>query len=242
VAIKLDKTALVKNLVKRHKLTPHLERAIAGGDFEWSFDYRPKIGDDAFHPSGHCLPSAYELWQMTQNDEVELFSPGLYKTFMVGHFWHQYLQHICLEKLHFCEADSIERRGVRRWGDGPFHYASGSGDIAPCVIPGYGECVVDFKTMGTHDFKRNGMPEWCRYKYEAQANIYMDFFDQERALIVCILKDSPHDFKEFEFHRNDALIEAIYDKWELVSHWLDEGVIPTEEPEPELTFKGPVSG
>jgi hypothetical protein len=47
-------------------------------------------------------------------------------------------------------------------------------------------------------------------------NIYMDFFDYDRALILAINKDTPHDFKEFEFRRNQPLIDVIYDKWKFV--------------------------
>lgn len=242
MAIKLDKTALVKNLVKRHKLTPHIERSIAEGEFEWDYHFLPKVGDDAFHPSAHCMPSAVELWTSITQPEYKPYPSSLVKTFQVGHFFHQYLQWIVHRRLKFCDWESVERRGTKRWAEGPYGWATGHGDLAPCDIPGYGEYVVDFKTMGSHDFKRNGMPDWCAAKYEAQINIYMDFFKLDKALIVCINKDSPHDLKEFEFRRNDSLIEAIYDKWKLVHHWLDENIVPVEEPEPVLELMGPVNG
>lgn len=242
MAIKLDKSAIVKNLVQRHKLVPHIERAIGQGEFEWEYKFEPKQDDDAFHPSGHCIPSAYDLWLGITNPEPRAYGTGLIKAFQVGHWWHQYLQWIIRDRLSFCDNSAIERRGVRRWTDGPYGWATGAGDIAPCDIPGHGEWLIDIKTMGSHDFKRNGLPGWCAAKYEAQINIYMDFFDLDRALIVCVLKDSPHDLKEFAFERNDELITQIYDKWELVSSWLNESVTPIPEPEPELKLLGPVHG
>lgn len=259
MAIKLDKTKLVRNLAARHKLVPHLERVIGEGDFEWSYNYVPKAGDDGWHPSGDCTPSLHQLYWKAVDPTPEQISSSLYKTFQVGHFWHAYLQHLVLHKLEFCNEDAIERRGLRGWGEmgtkeaevryfshfkdpmlwRPHHYATGSGDIAPCDIPGHGKYIVDFKTMGSHDFKPMQMPDWCAAKYECQINIYMDFFDEERGLILCIQKDSPHDMKEFEFERNQPLIDAIYQKWELVSHCIKEGIEPPVDEDVPLPLRGP---
>lgn len=180
---------------------------------------------------------------------------ALNKTFLVGHFWHQLLQKAVLD-LGLAEPSAIERRGIRGWGEGelkidptngmqimvepgipwhtfkPLHWATGAGDVAPCSIPGHGDYVVDFKTMSSHQFKSNGLPDWCKDKYEAQINIYLDFFDLEKGLIIPIQKDSPHDLREVEFVRNQPLIDAIYQKWEFVSILLDEGI------EPELDSDG----
>jgi len=68
----------------------------------------------------------------------------------------------------------------------------------------------------------------------------MDFFDLEKGLIVAIQKDAPHDMKEFEFVRNQPLIDAIYHKWNIVSQCLDEGVEPPKEEVIELPVSGAV--
>jgi hypothetical protein len=256
MALKLDKSKLVRNLAAKTKLIPHLDKFIKEhGDFAWHYDYSPKEGDDGWHPSGDCTPSLNELYWKAKEPTKEDFGASLIKTFQVGHFWHQYLQE-CVLYLGFAGGGDIERRGIQGWGElvnretpphlnaprdffQPFHYATGSGDVAPCQVPGHGEYVVDFKTMGTHDFKRNGMPDWCKDKYEAQINIYMDFFELDKALIVCILKDTPHDMKEFSFTRNQPLIDAIYQKWDLVSHCLVEGIEPPQDEVIELPFRGP---
>lgn len=258
MAIKLDKTNLVRTLAVKNKLVPHLERVIGEGDFEWEYIYKPKEGDDAWHPSGHCTPTLNELYWIAKDPQKEKFGPGLYKTFQVGHFWHQWLQYIVEKKLEFAGPDDIERRGLKGWGAmgtkqaevryfdhfedpvlwRPFHWVTGSGDIAPCDIPGYGEFVVDFKTMGSHDYKKPHLPDWCAAKYECQINVYMDFFNLDKGLIVAILKDSPHEMKEFTFERNQPLIDALYQKWELVSHCLDEGIEPPVDEEIALPLRG----
>jgi len=240
MAIKLDKTKMVRNLAANHKLVPHIEKELGKGDFVWQYDYQPKQGDDAWHPSGDCTPSLNELYWKAKDPQPQDFGSALYKTFQVGHFWHQYLQWIVEKKLHFAKPEDIERKGKKRWGEGAFHWATGSGDIAPCTIPESGEYCVDFKTMNGFDFKRQGVPNWCADKYECQINIYMDFFDLEKGLIVDIQKDAPHDMKEFEFVRNQPLIDAIYHKWNIVSQCLDEGVEPPKEEVIELPVSGAV--
>jgi hypothetical protein len=240
VAIKLKSSPFVKNLIKGHKLANHIDKVIGEGEFEWSAKFKPKVGDDAFHPSGDCLPSAYALYSKAVDmDEGKPHPASLLKTFTVGHFWHHYIQHIVVERLAFADWSDIERKAKSRWGDGPFHWASGAADIAPCRIPVHGDYLVDIKTMGSHDFKQSGLPNWCAPKYEAQVNIYMDWFDLEKTIILCVSKDSPHDFKEFEFHRNQPLIDAIYSKWKLVSDCIDQGVAPPEDYEIPLPLVGP---
>lgn len=253
----VDLNKVVKSLGQKYKLVPHLDMAIGQGDWPWEFKYEPKLVDDAWHPSSDCTPSLRELYLKAKGlSEEQAVPTSLRKTFMVGHFWHQYLQWIVQHHLSFAKADHIERRGYRWWGTVldachptvplditplPYHWATGSGDIAPCSIPGHGDFVVDFKTQHARTFHQNGLPDWAADKYEAQINIYMDFFNLERGLIVCTEKDSPHDMKEYEYHRNQELIDRIYAKWQLVSHCLDEGIEPpVDEPFP-LPFTGPVS-
>lgn len=270
MAIKIDRTAFATTLASKAKLVPHLERAIGEGDFVWQFEYEPKKGDDAWHPSGDCTPSLHELWlKATGKLEGRPFTASSYKNFMVGHFWHAYLQWIVEKKLEFCGPEAIERKGSRVWateyadcnmdcGDThklgckalatkqkPYHWATGSGDIAPVDIPSHGEFLVDFKTMNTREYAKctatKKLPGWCADKYECQANIYMDFFDTERTLILAIDKNTPHDMMEFEFHRNQELIDAIYAKWELVSQCLDEGIEIPEGEDIYLPTTGPVT-
>lgn len=240
LAIKLDQSKLVRNLVAKNKYVVHLDKALEK-EFTWGAQFEPKEGDDAFHPSGDCTPSVYALWlKATGQMEEEKIGSGLRKTFAVGHFWHAYLQHVTVEILEFADWDAIERRGETRWGEGPFHWATGSGDIAPATLPGHGDYLIDFKTMNSFDFRRNDMPDWTADKWECQTNIYMDWFDLERAIIVGIQKDSPHDMKEFEFRRNQPLIDAIYKKWKLVGACIAEGIEPPEDETVELPLQGAI--
>lgn len=260
-----------KNLVKRHKLVGYLDRYLSKEVTDFKFEYKPKEADDAWHPSGHCTdpPEAlynYATTYLSGNFTTKEWGVEMLKTFLVGHFWHQLLQKAVLD-LGFAQPEHIEVRGSRVWGktvgflnihpglEGdpaqksltgigePFHWATGAGDVAPCSIPKYGDYVVDFKTMGGYQFKTAGIPEFFAEKYEAQINIYMDFFDLEKGLIVAIQKDSPHEMKEFEFERNQELIDVIYDKWQFVSECLDEGEPPTrlDNDAFQLPFTGPIA-
>lgn len=265
MAIKLPKSKGYTKAFTKTKLGYILDKEIAKGDFLWQFDYKPKLEDNAWHPSGHCIPTLHELYTYAVDRPiVEEWPEGEYpkniksrpieaplgKIFQVGHFWHQYLQEICI-RSGLCDIDHVERRGFKAWGQAyttdksedfvykPFHWVTGSADICPLDIPGHGPYLIDFKTMGSHQFRGNKPHELTLEKWECQLNVYMDFFDMERAMIVGINKDAPHDFKEFEFERNDKLIETLYMKWKLVSECLDEGVSPPEDEFVELTFTGP---
>lgn len=247
MAIKLNKSNLVKNLVNRYKLVPLIENYIdKEGDFEWSTEFKPKEGDDAFHPSGDCLPSLYDLyWMAKETGTHGAVSTSLRKSFGVGHYWHAYLQEI-VTRAGWADESAIERRGTKIWkvrssDEGeeplPYHWATGAGDIAPIEIPTW-KGIVDIKTMNSFDFKRNALPEWAKYKYIAQLNMYMDFFEEEEGMIFAVNKDSPHDFKEFMVRRDQQLIDSIYRKWKFVGEALDANYEPTEKDELEfqLTF------
>lgn len=241
-----------KNLVKRHKLAPYLDRYLGTEVENFQFVYEPKIEDDAWHPSGHCTPPVTALYDIAKSvidgtHERKQWDVGMLKTFLVGHFWHQLLQKAVVD-LELATPDAIERRGITMWGKcgdphgvktpRPFHWATGAGDVAPCSLPGFDDYVVDYKTMSAHQFKTSGIPDWAAHKYEAQINIYMDFFEIDQGLILAICKDTPHEFKEFEFERNQPLIDAIYDKWEFVSECLDLGEAPSELDDDAFSLEG----
>lgn len=262
--IKLDKTQVTKNLGKKYKYVPFLEKAISDFDDEWQFVYQEKEQDEYWHPSGHCIPDATELYAIATEDAApEPISGSLRKIFQVGHFWHQWLQYITLHKLEFCTSEAIERRVIRSW-DGkevakvaiaeeglsavdrkpaPYHAVIGSGDVAPLETPGW-TGIVDYKTMNTSSFAQQRIPSYFDAKYECQINIYMDLFDQGEAIILPINKDTC-EFKEYLYERNQPLIDIIYEKWEFVSACISAGIAPTIDDdklfdlEPFLT--GPVS-
>jgi hypothetical protein len=244
--LKLDKTQITKNLGKKYKYVPFLEKAIAEFEDEWQFVYQEKEHDQYWHPSGHCLPSVQELYVIaSEGAERETISGSLRKTFQVGHFWHQWLQFITLHKLGFCDADAIERRAMRAWGErevarvginehgltaegwkpASYHAVLGSGDVAPLKAPNW-TGIVDYKTMNSNSFAQQRIPERFNAKYECQINIYMDLFDQGEAIILPINKDTG-EFKEFLYERNQPLIDTIYEKWEFVSACISAESAPT---------------
>src|SRR5690348_16993139 len=123
MAIKINTSKFVRNLVKGHKLAPHIDKSIGEGEFEWEAKFEVKQGDDAFHPSGDCIPSVYSLYKGILNKEHNPPSGSLRKTFQVGHFWHAYIQWIVVERLEFCSWDEVECKHETRWKDGPYGWA-----------------------------------------------------------------------------------------------------------------------
>jgi hypothetical protein len=240
-----------KDLSPKYKLVPKLDKAIGEFDEEWTFHYEPKEHDLYWHPSGHCMPVASALYDLAQErlnpdpeqDKENRRKFGKYGP--VGHFWHQFLQHIMV-RYEMVDPDAIERSAFKGWPHGeypnwtpghvpksvesyvPFHACTGSADVAPWTYKSH-DYIVDFKTMGSRNFQAVTPSEMFANKYECQMNIYMDFFDYDRALIVGINKDTPHDFKEYEFRRNQPLIDVIYDKWKFVADCLQHSERPDKD-------------
>lgn len=230
-----------KDLSPKYKLAPKLEKAIRDFDEEWGFKYEPKEHDLFWHPSGHCVPLASELFDLAHdrlNDvpgDLE-FKRKMAKYGQVGHFWHQFLQHIMV-RYEMVDASAIERqasKGIngRPWIlstlPKPYELVIGNADVAPWNYKGH-DYIVDFKTMASRSFQQVTIPYDFAVKYECQMNIYMDFFDYDRALILAVNKDTPHDFKEFEYRRNQPLIDMIYAKWKFVAECLEDDERPDAE-------------
>lgn len=240
---KIDMSKLNYKMGKRYKLVPLLEKAIVNhAEDEWQFTYQEKLRDHHWHPSGHCLlpPSQLFLIATDAPREYEPISNSLRKTYQVGHYWHQWLQYLCVT-ADICRRDDVERHEVWKYGEGPYESVSGSADICPLRLgEWYGG--VDFKTMNQEQYEKPEFSEYFGQKYECQMNIYMHLFDVDNWLIFCINKNNG-EFKEYEYIRNQPLIDVILDKFEFVSEAVRNGdVITTLDDEDwlDLPFIGPV--
>ena len=235
-------------------LVNQLDEAFKRFDGPFIFEYESKKSDFGWHPSGDCLPRVSVLWANAYSalhpDEsvaVRKDLRHLNKIFMVGHYWHQIIQHIIV-KEGWAQESSIESVGYRLWDneglsttywrptntphDDPedlraFHYVRGQGDVAPLVMPTWNG-LVDIKTMNADDFKRGLSQSRFANKYLAQINIYMDLFDLDQAMILAVDKGSSA-FAEYTFVRDQKLIDQIYAKWQRVGTLLDNNQKPTPE-------------
>ena len=247
------KSKFAKNITK-DILAPHLDIYFSKEVTDFTFALEPKKKDDAWHPSGDCTPSVTELYAMALERQAGRSGSRVSKAFPVGHFWHQLLQKAVVD-LGFATPEAIERRGMKVWAEDnswgptpsaklatpkPFHWSTGMGDVAPLTVPNQPPMVLDFKTMSNAQFGKpeTPMPGWIAQKYEAQINIYMDYFDYNHAMILAVQKDTPHGFKEFIYERNQDLIDAVYDKWYFVSECLDNEAGPDEEDDKEYSLEG----
>jgi len=239
-----------RTLAKKYEVIPYLENFLSKEIQGFKFEYEPKLRDQGWHPSGHCLTPPSALLQYAQGGYLEdrKTTANQQKIYAVGHFWHQLLQHAAVQ-VGIATPDAIEKRGIKAWGEkGPsiyshtewggvqaedWCYATGSGDIAPCVTDNW-TGVLDFKTMSAAQFRSPTIPEWAAGKYEAQINIYMDFFDCDSGIILSVCKDTPHDMREFKFERNQNLIDAIYEKWRYVSEVYHSGRYLGPDKQPEI--------
>src|ERR1700756_2412778 len=89
MAMKFDKSKLVKNLAKKQYLGHLLDAEFGRFEEKFTFDYEPKGEDDAWHPSSDCTPGVVHLYEKAAGlTERKPHPPSLVKTFMVGHYWH----------------------------------------------------------------------------------------------------------------------------------------------------------
>lgn len=216
-------TNFIKDLAKKEILVPHINNYLARADFPTAFDIEirtSKEPDDAFHPSSDCHPCECELYaKFSGLAEKQELTATSHKNFFVGHFWHGLLQDVLCNRLEFCQPDDVEKE--LRWQDYKW-WARGFADIAKCDVPGKGSYLVDFKTMNSYSFQKPSLDLLA--KWQLQVACYMAWDNRvESAIIVGIQKDTPHEFKEFVFHRDDSLLEPIYDKWTKVKEALDQG-------------------
>jgi hypothetical protein len=228
-------------------------------EYRWTFTMEPKIGDDAWHPSGSCTPTVRELWETATGVAKERpLTVSLKKTFGVGHYYHQWIQTILRDKLKWCTSENVERRGGRHWDPNPefhchdywdspkaawglfqseerdecgqrgllkpapYHWATGSADVAPLKLVDGTLVLFDIKSISSTDARSDAPPARYVDKWECQASIYMDWFPEcEEAIFFGVSKDSPHGFREWVFKPNPDLVDAIYKKWMFVSEALD---------------------
>ena len=238
-------------------LAGRLDEAFKRFEGPFSFVYEAKKSDYGWHPSGDCLPSVTKLWEKAnaalspqEGAPVGKDLRHLNKVFMVGHYWHQIIQHIIVQEQ-WAQPSAIENIAYRCWNESanfartyivdehhkdapvdpdsaqealPFHYVRGQGDVAPLTVGGWSG-LVDIKTMNPSDFKGGLAQSRFSKKYTAQINIYMDLFDLDQAMILAVDKGSSA-FAEYTFVRDDTLIDEIYRKWERVSELLVSGEAP----------------
>lgn len=208
----------IKDLAKKEILVPHINNYLARADFPDKFDVEirtSKEPDDAFHPSSDCYPCECELYaKFSGQAEKQVLTSTSHKNFFVGHFWHGLLQDILCERLEFCEKDDVEKE--LRYLHGEW-WARGFADIAKCDVPGKGSYLIDFKTMNSYSFQKPS--EDLLRKWQLQVSCYMAWDNRvESAIIIGIQKDTPHEFKEFIFHRDDSILDDVYKKWTNVSN------------------------
>lgn len=206
----------IKDLAKKEILVPYINNYLARADFPEKFDIEIRTGkepDDAFHPSSDCYPCECDLYaKRTGKAEPQELTATSHKNFFVGHFWHGILQNIICDQLGFCDSNDVEKE--LRFLD-PNWWARGFADIAKCDIPGKGSYLIDFKTMNSFSYQKPN--DDLLAKWYLQVSCYMAWDNRvDSAIIIGIQKDTPHEFKEFVFHRNDEILEPIYDKWSRV--------------------------
>jgi hypothetical protein len=248
------RVGFLKEMARQEKLVPHLNSW-----FLKSKEGLPEIRlpvslfkehDDAFHPSGDCVPCARTLYAARCGHALATETDsGREKTFANGHMWHALIYHVVVEGLGFSDWDHVEQEwrlqrispdldiqaapfGPAQSGKDPIAewWARGHIDMSQVKIPGHDEpFLVDVKTMNSRHFKLDTPPEPYWSKYKAQIAMYLDWADLDTAILLAVEMDSGYKFKEIEIGRNDDLVHSIYEKWDRVAEAQRAGSPPEHD-------------
>jgi hypothetical protein len=185
-----------------------------------------KPDDGRFHPSSDCFTPVHELWMGKKGRLIrEPISPALRRTFDCGHMWHRYIQNILID-MGLVSSEDVERYVIHnvhtKHGTAE---CAGTMDLAKVSIPGHGDWLVDIKTMNKPMFEQ-GADERTMLKWKAQVSCYMDWCGMNKAMILAISKDSPHDMREYQILKDQIMLDEIYDRWTYVAQCLRTGVEP----------------
>ena len=235
----MDVTKLLKTLSLGQGaiLTPHIDMYLERAKFpdKWIIEIPNSRtqGDQKFHPSSHCfLEPRFLYYDRLGELPYRPITAQLRKTFDVGHMWHGYLGEILVD-MGFVSRENVERR-LKYNGEG--FEATGTADLVDVAIPGNGTWLVDMKTMSKREFELSTPNEYTFKKWEAQVNIYMDWLNVDKAMILAIEKDSPHRLREFQIQRKPDLVNEIYERWAYTADCIKKGTPPpclhSVKPEP----------
>jgi hypothetical protein len=233
---KLKADSFNRGLVAETKLAHLVDREIERmGDFEWDASFRKKKPDNLIHPSSHCLLTPYELYMALTEPQQQDYSASLRKAFCAGHFYHQYIQYV-LVKAGFAKKSNIERhRVVHNAHEYTFNPAISAAADAVVDLPSKETYLVDIKTMHPYDFSLDKLPQRFERKYIAQINIYLDIFNIDNGLFLCVDKGSGA-FKEIVVQKQPLLVDALYQKFQFVGESIYNKIPPPKDFDIELPF------
>ena len=239
----------LKQLGKREILTPHLDRWFEKYQPEVDPFFLPiqiaKPKDGYFHPSSHCVGCARTIFRAFDphfKDEPD-GRKWNNKVAVNGHLWHALLEHVIVEELGFCDTAELEvyahrmdDQVIANLSDSNKHAgflkdarwtAKGSLDLPWVLVPGQEKAFVcDIKTMNPSEFAKATPQEYLWNKYQAQAQIYMDWVDLDKAILLCVQAGNPFDFKEIVIDRDPEVAEYIYQKWDTIADAIASGDPP----------------
>lgn len=204
----------LEKIQRKQWLTPYFEQALLTAN--WPEEYAIHIHnkerhfDGMFHPSSHTSPEALYLYYYFHPDfhtEQERLSPQSVMTFQVGHAYHALVQslfiHLGFTTEEECEVGFVSEK----------RHASGTLDVRKLWLPDGKEFPVEIKSAGF-------IPKQPYVNHVQQLQVYMDlgYGDEpaESGIIFYVEKQSPHRTAEFIVHRDEAILNEIYAKWERV--------------------------
>lgn len=212
-------------LGSRQVIVPHLESSLMSEN--WPDSYTVEIdsspyygtGDGYFHPSSHCLPSAYYLWHQLNPDAPSL--PEQWPKTVEGqlslamgtalHAITETQMIMCglVKDKSRCEVEFVSER----------HHGRGHMDFVIDEHPNGKTYPVEFKTQNSRAFYDETRP---KRSWVYQLNCYMDWGHFQQGVVLVATNGAPFSYKEFAIEPQKGLLTPVYQKWEYVYQCLKE--------------------
>ena len=212
--------SLLKRLADDEVILPVFENQMLSET--WPDSYQVTIdsgpyygaGDGYFHPSTHPLMGARELYYRFHPDTRDLIqrerrSMQSLMTMTVGSALHAILQTQFQMAGLISSPDMIEVEYVNHQ-----HHVRGRLDMI-VDHPNGDRIPVEIKTINSFSFK-NQLKSGIKESWDAQVSLALDELGFDQGVLLMVEAGWPYQMREFVVPRNDALLERVYAKFDLV--------------------------
>lgn len=179
------------------------------------------------HPSAiavQCIRAAYyELSEVSVSNKANI-SAGTQRIFDVGTWWHTYIQDLlAVAGVLVGREVSVKSKRYRISG-------RADGIVEEDGI----KYLLEIKTMNSWSFGGLTAPN---ENHIIQASIYADILGLDYIMFIYINKDTSA-LKEFKISKNNSQLVTVYQKIDVILHYVNNGICPARECDKRADGKG----
>jgi hypothetical protein len=219
---------ILNRLTDQELILPYFELGMLSD--MWPDEYTIKVdsspyygaGDGYFHPSTHALMDARKLYYHFHPDTRDKLIPERptlerQMNFAVGSALHAVVQTQMQMTGLVKSEDNIEREFII-----PEHHVRGRMDFI-VDHPNGQQYIVEMKTMASRLYKFNEaiLPSW-----DAQLSLQEYAMEKTQGIILVMERGGSCQMREYFHHRNDVLLQEIFDKFAYVRQCIADNTPP----------------